>query len=128
MNELEDHLWTTDTFRYMDYETLTLIKAGCGPAKCSWCHKLLGNVLGIELYQACAQHDVDYRVGGDEIDRLCSDVRFIANLLMLALSKQDWRNWIRVPVLFGYFFVVRYAGKKHFNYQILVYFCLCYFL
>ena len=109
-------LWTTPAYDALDWDALIAINAGCGPSKCSACHKLLGNVVGLSVFEACAQHDVDYREGGSEFDRLTADVRFIANLLLLALATGEKRNTIRVPVLLGYFFVVRYAGRQHFKY------------
>jgi len=110
-------IWTTSAFDAMSYQDLVAISAGCGPAKCKVCTRYLNNALGLSLFDACAQHDVDYRTGGSELDRLQSDIRFVCNLLVIALSHPSKINWVRVPYLFGYFAAVRWQGKKHFNYR-----------
>lgn len=108
-------LWTTEGFDKLTYVELAEIANGCGPATCKWCTKFLDKALGLYVFDACVQHDYDYEIGGDKTKKREDDIRFICNLIIIALSKRSLKNFIRVPYLFIYYIVVSLTGNAHFN-------------
>ncbi|MCK5923541.1 MAG: hypothetical protein KAG66_21580 [Methylococcales bacterium] len=108
-------LWTTEGYDEMSWEELTKIANGCGPTDCKWCGFVLDSAMGLPVFDACAQHDYDYEVGGTRQDKREDDIRFICNLLIIALSRRSFWNLFRVPYLFAYYVAVHWGGREHFN-------------
>lgn len=110
-------LWTTSEYDKLTWAEITRIANGCGPSTCRHCAKFLDNALGLFVFEACVQHDIDYNRGGTKRDKQEGDIRFICNLLIIALEKRSLWNVIRVPYLFLYYLTVSLGGKAHFNWK-----------
>lgn len=58
-------------------------------------------------YKDCAEHDIDYAVGGSEIDRAKADLK-----LMKRMDMRGYPKWARI-----YHYFVRNFGWASFNYK-----------
>jgi len=83
--------------------------------------KLITNKDKSFFYEASVVHDVLYWFGGNEKDRLIADYRFYMKMLKDLYDNLKFLNLFRSIFYFIvatiYFFLVRFKGKNHFNYD-----------
>jgi len=66
---------------------------------------------------SCDAHDLDYAVGGNELDRREADWRFRASMLATARLLPWWTRWLGVIQAFAYFAAVRLWATPYFRYR-----------
>lgn len=89
---------------------------GCGPQDSPWLSWVSRWALSV-FEGACAQHDLDYRVGGDERDREDADLDFLG--AMNAIAGGYWwpRSWALRWAAFAAYEAVRKHGRASFVYR-----------
>ena len=67
----------------------------------------------------CNRHDFEYWVGGGVLDRLKSDLKFLARMLLRTCARAEswWQlvQWVGVAI--SYFTAVRWFGWSAFNWH-----------
>jgi len=97
-------------------ETLNCYINGCGPE--GWKEKIVPDaILGVDISQACAIHDVEYGIGQSIDQKDLADKRFLDNMLTLIErgSSNNLMRWIRNNRAMTYYNAVSIAGSSYFG-------------
>ena len=66
---------------------------------------------------ACDQHDLDYWVGGNELDRLAADRALLQSILLSSFTAETaWARTRRKVAAHAYYWAVRAFGARSFHY------------
>lgn len=75
----------------------------------------------VNLRWPCREHDIDYKIGGTEADRLCVDRKFWFNMEKVFMKSFFWRfksfRKRAYATMDLYYEAVRYYGADKFNYE-----------
>jgi hypothetical protein len=95
-------------------EQVAAVANGCGPG--DWKLDLVPDHLGgVDLTDACNQHDVLYHLGGAEEDRKLADVLLYANLAAAILMAGGPFVPLRMAAAVMYYRAVRSGGAEFFG-------------
>lgn len=90
---------------------------GCGSG---WKEPLVPDSLGgIDISEACAIHDYDYDIGGNEYDFSTANKNLLFNMLTIIHRDDTWLTNADIAVKWAskYYLAVVEYGKEYFNWR-----------
>ena len=90
----------------------------CGPSSPGFWTRLLEKAVPEFIFnEACKRHDLNYKIGGTELDRLLADKQFLADMRFEARKQPKRWRYIYYALAYVYYKAVRRFGDSAFEYR-----------